>query len=149
MDKVWRQVYLLKLKYKNGEEVSDSIGLLISILVRYPEVGSTNFDPETRKLTLTFTISKILDNDSLKLFKNKLLSCINTFHFLQSRKPLLVDIKNSTYDKLTMLEVQRDVETITHNEINLIISLENIKESTLGKKLFAFREEGRVLVFNK
>ena len=27
--------------------------------------------------------------------------------------------------------------------------LENIKGTTIGKKLIAFREEGRVLVFNK
>lgn len=172
----------MNLKYKNGEEVSDSIGLLISILVRYPEVGSTNFDPETRNLTLTYTISKVLDSETLNLFKHKLSSCIEAFHFLQNRRPLMVEIRESAYDKLTMLEVKRDVETITHNEINLITSLmqqsfsnylladdndsfleedlelqeemighmlENIKGSTFGKKLIAFREEGRVLVFNK
>jgi hypothetical protein len=182
MDKAWRQVYLLNLKYKNGEEVSDSIGLLISILVRYPEVGSTNIDPETRNLTLTYTISKTLDNDTFCIFEDKLLACIDAFHFLQNSSPLLVQVNQSSYDKLTMLEVKRDVETITLNEINLITSimqesfsnylladdndsfmeedlelqeemighmLENIKGANLGKKLIAFREEGRVLVFNK
>lgn len=172
----------MNLKYKNGEEVSDSIGLLISILVRYPEVGSTNFDPETRNLTLTYTISKVLGEETLNCFKNKLLSCIQAFHFLQNKRPFMVEIKDSTYDKLTMLEVKRDVETISHKEINLITSLmqqhfseylladdnesfleedlelqeemighmlENIKGTTIGKKLIAFREEGRVLVFNK
>jgi hypothetical protein len=170
------------LKYKNGDEVSDSIGLLISILVRYPEVGSTNYDPESRKLALTFTLSQLLDNEPLQQFKNKCISCIETFHYLENRKPNILNLKYSAYEGLTVLEVQRDVETITHNEIALIISLlhqdfanilvadandslmeedlelqeemighalENIKGSTLDKKLIAFREEGRVLVFNK
>jgi len=170
------------LKYKNGEEVADSIGLLISILVRYPEIGSTNFDPETRNLSLTYTVTKVLDSEALKLFEHKLISCVEAYHFLQNSKPILVELKADTYANLTMLEVRRDVETITHNEINLITTLmqqnfanylltddnepfleedlelqeemighmlENIKGSTFGKKLIAFREEGRVLVFNK
>lgn len=172
----------MNLTYKNGDEVSDSIGLLISILVRYPEVGSTNYDPETRKLTLTFTIAKLLENKHLHDFKHKFISCLETFHFLENRNPYIINLEHTEYDKLTMLEVQRDVETITHNEISLIISimqqdfvnalvtddnenlleeelelqeemighmLENIKGTTIGKKLIAFREEGRVLVFNK
>lgn len=172
----------MKLKYKNGDEVSDSIGLLISILVRYPEVGSTNYDPKTKKLTLTFTISKLLDEKALNQFKKKFLSSIELFNSFEGRVPKILVLKSSSYEKFTILEVQRDVETTTHNEISLIISLmqqdfasnlvaddngnlleedlelqeemigyalENIKNSTFEKKLIAFREEGKVLVFNE
>lgn len=172
----------MKLKYRNGDEVSDSIGLLISILVRYPEVGSTNYDPKTKKLTLTFTISKLLDEETLRQFKKKFLSSIELFNFFEGREPKILALKYSVYEKFTILEVQRDVETITHHEIALTISLinqdfasdivaddnsslleedlelqeemigyalENIKDSTFEKKLIAFREEGKVLVFNK
>ncbi|MDS1029044.1 hypothetical protein RDV78_00825 [Bacillota bacterium LX-D] len=172
----------MRLKYKNGEEVSDSIGLLISILVRYPEVSSTNYDPENSILTLSFTLTKINDENKINCFIEKFVTCLETLNFLEDREPSIIEIKHITYDKLIMLEIQRDVNTITHSEIALIISLlqeefthnivaddndsfmeedlqmqeelivnmlENLKESNLGKKLIAFREEGRVLVFNK
>lgn len=171
------------LSYKGGrEELTDSVGLLISILVRYPEVATINFDPEKQLLKFTFIYSQELGDNELASLKVKLSDSIEAYNLLEGKETLLVAINHNICDNLTMIEVQRDVQSLAQEEITLIVELfrqclnsnlvteENdrlfeediiaqeemiehmlqcIKGSAEKKYLFAFREEGRVLVFNK
>jgi predicted XRE-type DNA-binding protein len=170
----------MKLKYKNGSNVSDSISLLISILVRYPEVASINYEPNSHVLRFTFMCTKkIAEGDS---FFYNVISCLETYNFFQNRKAKVIGLSHSQYNQLTAIEIQRDVHTLTAEEIALIISLmhdqfpqelisdendylleedllvqeelichmlEMIKDEAPSQKIIAFREDGRVLVFNK
>jgi hypothetical protein len=174
----------MHLQYKSSpqEEVSDSIGLLISILVRYPEVGTINYDPLKQQLKFTFIFSCVLDDKELVNFKKTMVDSIDTYNFLEDRTPDFIDVNSYLCENFTMLEVTRDVGTLTQEELSLTIELvhlgfshslvtekneavleedlimqeeliehmlENIRVSTPEKNLIAFREEGRVLVFNK
>ena len=92
-------------------------------------------------------------------------------------------LENSSLgDHLTMVEIRRDVSTLTQEEISLVIALmrmefrqqlvvdpgdslyedelalqdemieqmlEDLRESRSDRRLVAFREEGRVMVFNQ
>lgn len=168
-----------KQHYNN---ISDSIGLLISILVRYPEVGTINFDPVSQEIKFTFIFSKAIDDDEYASFEKNIKLSIDTYNQLESRITKVIKIEHKVYDDFTMLEINRDVTSISHEEISLIIELveskfknnlvvekndyfleedlimqeeliehmlENLKSSKQEKNLIAFREEGRVLVFNK
>ncbi|MDD2553656.1 MAG: hypothetical protein PHP51_03690 [Desulfotomaculaceae bacterium] len=171
------------INYKcGGEELTDSVGLLMSILVRYPEVSTINFFPEKQLLKFTFMYSRVLSENELTSLKGKLLDSIEAYNLLEGKETLLVAINHNVCDNLTMIEVQRDVHSLAQEEITLIVELfrqhlnsnlvteENdrlieediiaqeemidhmlqcIKGSTENKYLFAFREEGKVLVFNK
>lgn len=170
----------MELKYKNGNEVSHSIGLLISILVRYPQVGSINYDPQSKVIKFTFMLSK--PGVNLDQFKEKLLISLETFNFLKGKKPKVVNLKFTDSNHVSLLEVHRDVATLSQDEISLIIALveeqygeilvsdeneelldedlvvqeelishmlENVRGAFPDKRLIAFREEGKVLVFNK
>lgn len=172
----------LQYKSKPQEEVSDSIGLLISILVRYPEVGTINYDPIQQNLKFTFIFSGVLDEAELVNFKRTVIDSIEAYNSLESRIPKVVETCDFLCENFTMFEIVRDVGTLTQEEIALVISLvygsfthklitdkndllmeedllmqeeliehmlENIKVSSPEKNLIAFREEGRVLVFNK
>jgi len=171
----------LVLKYKNGENVSDSVGLLISMLVRYPEIGTINFDPETNNLKITFMMLKLIPEPVLEKFRANLLSCLETFHYLALQKAKTLDVKYSFCEDITLLEYKRDISSLTSEEISLTIALvresfaeylltdketeieedqmfqeeqigkmlENVRYTVPDKKLIAFREEGRVLIFNK
>ena len=172
------------LQYKNGENVSDSVELLISMLVRYPEIGTINYDPETNNIKITFIMLKLIEKQVLEKFCDTLLSCLETFHYLENEDPELLEVNYSFCEDITLLEYKRDVGTLTSEEISLTILavresfteylmnesenaeaqvedelledeeligklLENVRYTVPGKKLIAFREEGRVLVFNK
>lgn len=172
--------YFMGLKYKNGGDVSDSISLLISILVRYPEVASINYEPNSHVLRFTFMCTKeIPEWDS---FSSETISCLETYNFFENRKAKVIGLSHLKCDRLTMIEIRRDVHTLTAEEIALIISLmhnqfpqelisdendflleedllvqeelichmlEIIKDEAPSQKIIAFREDGRVLVFNK
>jgi len=173
----------LGFRYKaNRDAVTDSVGLLISILVRYPEVATINFDPEKQLLKFTFMYSKVLGDNELENLKQRLMDSIEVYNFLEEKDTRMVSLSHQICDNLTLIEVQRDVDTLAQEEIALIVELfrqhlnanlvteeneqlieedliaqeeiiehmlESIKCSNQDKFLFAFREEGKVLVFNK
>lgn len=170
------------LTYQGKEGISDSVGLLISILVRYPEVATINFDPDQQVLKFNFIVSRVLEPAEMEVLSRQLLDSIEVFNKLENKTTRLSLIGSQECDCFTMIEIQRDVETLVREEIALIVALfrqnlentlvldendslyeedlliqeeiiEHMLESVKGcagdKKLFAFREEGRVLVFNK
>lgn len=170
------------MRYRTGEDVSDSVSLLISILVRYPQVGSINFDPDMQALKFNFIFAQEFKESDLQKFKTDFVNSLETYNFLEGKKPSEIILTYQRGENLTILEVKRDVDTLSHEEISLIIALveenflqtlvtekneyfleedlqmqeemighmlESLKGTTQGKKLIAFREEGRVLVFNK
>lgn len=183
IQQVLRKVTTLGFRYKgNRDNVTDSVGLLISILLRYPEVATINFDPENHLLKFTFIYLQVLGNNELENIKEKLMDSIEVYNLLEGKETRLVSLDHQICGNLTLLEVQRDVDTLVQEEITLIVELfhqhlntnlvtedneqlieedllaqeemiehmlESIKGSTQDKYLFAFREEGRVLVFNK
>lgn len=173
---------LLSVKYKNGDDVSDSIGLLISILVRYPEVGSINFDPLSHELRLTFILSGNLENNKIQETKQLIVDSVDTYHQLEKIRPQVFVFEWYNNDNYTIVDVKRDVDTLSRNEISFLMELfdahfqniliaenneelweedlqiqeemighmlEGIKNGMPDKKLIAYREEGKVLVFNK
>lgn len=162
--------------------MTDSVGLLISILVRYPEVATINFDPENQLLKFTFIYSQVLQSNELKNLKQKIMDSIEVYNLLEGKETRVISLNHQVCGNLTLIEVQRDVDTLVQEEITLIVGLfreclnnnlvteeneqfieedliaqeeiidymlESIKSSTQDKFLFAYREEGRVFVFNK
>ncbi len=165
-----------------GGEPTESVGLLMSILVCYPEVSTINFFPEKQLLKFTFIYSRVLGDNELAELKKRLVDSIEAYNHLEGKEILQLAISHNVCDNLTMIEVQRDVHSLVQEEITLIVELfrqcphanlvteENdrlieediivqeemiehmlqcMKGTTEKKYLFAFREEGRVLVFNK
>lgn len=170
------------LTYRGKEDVTDSVGLLISILVRYPEVATINFDPDQQILKFNFITSRPLESGEMEDFGRTLLDSIEVFNKLENKATRLSLVDYRECESFTMIEIQRDVENLVREEIALIVALfrrffdnslilddnsgfyeedlqiqeeiiehmlESVKDCAGDKKLFAFREEGRVLVFNK
>lgn len=169
-------------KYKGGDDVTDSMGLLISILVRYPEVSAVNFDPWEQMIRFSFICSRVAEEKELNEFNIYLMDCIQSFNYLEGKDASIIDISYEVCDNLTLFEIKRDVGTLVQEEIALVVQvfyqywqrnlvldlndalieeemlmqeeiidhmLESVKGSENDKYLYAFREEGKVLVFNK
>jgi hypothetical protein len=175
-------VCLLSANFKGSEDVTDCVGLLISILVRYPQVAAINFDPWKQLLKFNFICSRLLNDNELESFKKYLMNCIQSFNYLERKDAVLIEITHQVFEDLTLIEIKRDVKTLVQEEIALVVEifnqfwegvlvsdinesiieedlilqeeiiehmLESVRGSTEDKRLYAFREEGKVLVFNK
>ncbi|MFA5383247.1 MAG: hypothetical protein WC364_01015 [Eubacteriales bacterium] len=173
---------LLTVRPGGKENVNWNDGLLISILVRYPEIATINFDPVGHYLKFSFISSTVLEPEYFDRIKKQAVDSLEVFNHLEGRKTNVVEINRLDCDQLNIIEVQRDLDTLAHEEIALIVKLarmllgenlvtenadsnldddqffqeeiieymlESMKGSNSEKSLFAFREEDRVLVFNK
>lgn len=153
-----------------------STGLLVSILLRYPEVGTISCIQGQEALVLRFLVANTFNFDQLKIKLNQVLEL---FHKLERQKMGLCEIEQYEQE-VGLLVIKRDVASMTQDEMNLIVE---IIKSELGKQLIkddvdladdeivfqddsinhllaalrfngteksmtAVREDGRVLVFN-
>lgn len=108
---------------QEDEQISDGVNLLISILVRYPEIGTINFDPINSSIKLTFMLSGIPAPQEFALIRRLILDSITAFHMLEGYTPEAADVELSTYDQVAMLHMVRDVHTLSKGEIALVITL--------------------------
>ncbi|NPV26010.1 MAG: hypothetical protein HPY81_00860 [Firmicutes bacterium] len=170
------------IKTRTVHAGSDSVELLTSIMMRYPEVGTINFEPARRLLKFTFILSQVVTNKEIDLFREKLVTMVDAYNHLEGREPGVVEVTATFCKQLTLLEISRDIESLDYDEIALLMAilhqqfgslimteesegmleeeillqedlirqmLESLRCCEQEKKLVAFREEGRVLVFNK
>lgn len=169
-------------KFKSGKEVTDSVGLLITILVRYPEIAKINYEPEKQHIKMSFLIKNDITTEVLEKFIKNLKASIITFNYLQHIENIELETNIHTNDAYITIDLYRDIDTLSASEINLIVQLfqsgftssiiadsneqfyedelvwqeelitdmlENLKTALPIKKLLAFRDEGKVRVFDK
>lgn len=105
------------------QQVSDGANLLISMLVRYPEIGTINFNPEANSLKLTFMISGIPSANDYKSVKALIINSVAAYHMLAGTPDTDTDVELSSYEQVAMLTVTRDVHTMSRGEIDLTIKL--------------------------
>ncbi|BBB93105.1 MAG TPA: hypothetical protein PKA28_01275 [Methylomusa anaerophila] len=105
------------------QQVSDGVNLLISMLVRYPEIGTINFEPDSNSLKLTFMISGILSDKDYKATKKMLTDSALAYHMLVGLRNSHIDVEISSYRQVTILTILRDVHTLSRGEIALAIKL--------------------------
>jgi hypothetical protein len=111
-------------KYQQGDEqISDGVNLLISILVRYPEVGTISYNSSNQSIKLTFLLTGSPEAKKMAFITNHITSSLAVYHMLKSVKDPLVDIRLSSYEDMAMLTIIRDVGSLSRGEIALIIAL--------------------------
>ena len=168
--------------WKEGESFTNSMSLIVSLLVRYPGIATISFDPASKSLQFTFVVARPLTPPEFDRFVGTVKESLAVLLNLSGRMPRLCDLNLSAYDGMSFLEVRRDIDSLLPDEIALLVSLiddefegelvrdqdetigeedqaiqeeviehmlEDLKDSRQEKKLIGFREEGRVMVFNR
>lgn len=105
------------------KDLSDGVNLFISILVRYPEIGTIRINPLHKTLQLNFMLSKTPNNNNLAAIKGLLSSSIQTYHILQETSPKIINIALNSFEKIATLTIERDIDTLSKGELGLIILL--------------------------
>lgn len=163
-------------QYKDGGQVPDGVELLISILVRYPEVCSVRYLQENHALKFKFLLC---DSSTLACLPQSLLDALDVFHQLEEKPMRICHVEGRSEEDYFLLTVTRDVDSMNQNEVGLIVDvvkrsstqellydetelpedeilfqeemieqiLEHLQKNELDKNFIAVREEGRVLVY--
>lgn len=107
---------------KTAYDDEDSIHLLTSLLVRYPEVCTINYSPRGNLLKLTFILKTQLEKKHLRHFEEELLDCIGTYMFYENRtEPQFFKVNHEIGPGITILEITRDTATLTQKELALLV----------------------------
>ena len=162
---------------------TSGVSLLVSILIRYPEISTVTYDPEIHSLKFCFMISSAFGREEFDSFKDDfLLNLMVYWDVIRVDETKTIDISCDNLDKMMRIEVCRDLSTLTAEEISLMVGivtqrfgdnlvkdrcedlpeeyvfvheemirnlLADVTDASQEKKLIGFREEGRVMVFNR
>ncbi|NMC33183.1 MAG: hypothetical protein GYA36_12120 [Veillonellaceae bacterium] len=110
---------------------ADGVSLLISILMRFPQIGTIQFDSKYRLLTLNFMLAQTVSSTDLAAVRNSIATHLKAYHFIVGQTPLCLKISTKQpYEKFCMLSIVRDIATLSNGEINLLSTLlaENFRE---------------------
>ncbi len=152
------------MRFNESEEIMDYITLFVSVLICFPEVGTIKLNREEQEISLTFILQENkADKEKGRAEVDEALVSIEkslaSFHRMQSKKEssYRYDVKRYTYDDYMVLEVVRDVETVTRLEINFLIELfrqhfiERLLRESIDPNIvdeFGWYDEGRQDVFS-
>lgn len=113
-----------EVRTKEIDGSSASIGLLVSILVRYPEVCTVSYTPDAKMLGFSFMVSRRLEDDEVEGFRSSVLDSISVYlDLLKFGETPTVEVCAVYLGSITQIQVTRDVATLTGDEISLLIGL--------------------------
>jgi len=106
---------------KRDEYVSRSVGLLISVLVRYPEVGTVKYEPRQQTICIGLLIQGELPADEFQRVREGLSETLEVYHLLEQRRHTVLEVEQESYGGFTAVTVTRDAASLTPEEIYVLI----------------------------
>ncbi len=100
---------------------ANSVSLLISILVRYPEIATVNFVPQGKVLRFTLMVSGPVSGDIWEAFTGGLRERVEAYAALVHGMSPTLQVERRDYSEVSLVEISRDAATLTQEEISLII----------------------------
>ncbi len=108
---------------KNDGHVSDGVHLLISLLVRYPEIGTINFDPDNHALKLTFMVYNRELDINMSAIEKLLNNSLTVYHSLEGFSDITVQVELVSTPPLVTIHLVRDIYSLGKGEIELVIAI--------------------------
>ncbi|HWI60551.1 MAG TPA: hypothetical protein VNT75_01795 [Symbiobacteriaceae bacterium] len=106
---------------RRDDPVSRSVGLLISVLVRYPEVGTVKYEPRQQTIRMSLLVTGELSEADWTRTESKLFETLEVYHMLEQREPAVVNVEAENLGHLTSVSLTRDVSTLTPEEIYTVV----------------------------
>ena len=117
---------------KRTEESNESVNLIVSLLVRHPEISRVIIKPRSAAIALFFIVRASLDAGERSRFRRTVVEHTRALGALGRSGGLEVEVRFSAGDGLTFVEIERDGKTIGRDEIAMIVGL---VAQTFGEKL--------------
>ncbi|RQD75420.1 MAG: hypothetical protein D5R97_06095 [Candidatus Syntrophonatronum acetioxidans] len=173
------------MEAKDKEKGRDSLSVnwLVSVLIHVPEIFALNFNVNEHKFKFSYMLNQELDEEKFQNFKGVLMDNLGAFEHVFLKGSACTLVKKTKFNGLTLLEIVREIKTISMEEIQIVNSVvrdffyeyiisekteklnefkedlirheEFIKSLTINyssskeENIFAFRQGGKVFVFDK
>lgn len=101
----------------------ESVNLLASILVCYPEVSAIRFNQKEKTIQFSFTLKKDFEPEFYEEFIKFLQESIMTFHHLESIQHKIISFSLEKEGEIIFLHITRDFASLWEKELDLISRL--------------------------
>jgi hypothetical protein len=116
---------------KRDDRISRSVSLLVSMLVRYPEVATVKYEPRQQTIRMGLIFKGPLQDSEWDRVEQDLFDTIEVYHLMQQREPGALEMEREEFGDMTSVALTRDVATFTPEEIYTIV--EFFKERFAGR----------------
>lgn len=129
--------------YRGEDRSLRNARLLVSVILRHPEIGTVNYDPKNYLLRLNFLIRRSLTDQEYSQAVTKLRASLDAFYYVDNRQAAYIEIDRSGYGELTVIELIRDIRSVSLEEIALMVEVlrGSFKENLLTDRCDPYLEE--------
>ncbi|HET9343591.1 MAG TPA: hypothetical protein VFO25_11830 [Candidatus Eremiobacteraceae bacterium] len=114
------------------EETNDSVNLIVSLLVRHPELSRIIIKPRSAAIAFFFIVRAVLDAGERSRFRRSVVEHTQALRSLGRGAKADVAVRFSSGDDLTFVEIERDAKSIGRDEIAMLVGLVS---QTFGERL--------------
>ena len=105
------------------DESNDSVNLVVSLLVRHPELSRIIIKPRLSAIALFFVVRAKLSAQEQTRFHETLVDHLRALHKIDGLDSPKIAVRISADVDLTFVEIERDAKSLTRDEISLIVGL--------------------------
>jgi hypothetical protein len=155
------------------------LDIFISASLKYPELNTIKYQANRELIIFEIALKGKITAQQKSIFERKITDCLNLFYKMKNLQAVSLEWRFKDSSEITLLRFYRDVNSLSEEEIELLVLLlrehfddllvrDNnsiIAEDSLKRQLkknllkkvgnknatnfFAYREEGKVFVYNK
>ncbi len=108
---------------RTASENADAVGLVIALLVRFPEIATLVSHPNDGTLTVSFAVSKRLDRPSQAAVRELVLEHTRTFTAFDGEPHGALEVECECDDGMTFVRVTREASSFTREELQMLTAL--------------------------
>jgi hypothetical protein len=104
-------------------EASDAVGLVIALLVRYPELATIVSHPADGTLTLSFAVALRLDRETKTDLRESVGDHVRSLLALTGETPGVVTVEFECDEQTSFARITRDARTFTREELQVLVAV--------------------------
>ena len=105
------------------QEASDAVGLIIALLVRYPQLATIGSDPADGTLTLSFAVRSALERTLERELRDAATEHVRSLLELSRERPDALTVTCESDATMSFVRITRDARTFSREELQLLVTL--------------------------
>jgi len=113
-------------------ESSDAVGLIVTLLVRFPEIATIVSHPTDGTLTLSFAVTSALEREMAVTVRESITDHVRALLECSRETPDVLDVRSESDAGMSFVRITRDVRTLTREELHVLVA---VVAEEFGKRL--------------